>query len=126
VACSLDLADFCVGGLGGSPPTSAAQGGEYARSRRLGLARVEVRFVPSSPTSTGTLGATTVIDYQKQKFKDVLRDYDAAFDLTGGQDLRDIFTILKREPRRSPSREFPSRPPLRTWAQAHWWRPYCG
>jgi NADPH:quinone reductase-like Zn-dependent oxidoreductase len=27
----------------------------------------------------------------------VLHDYDAAFDLTGGQDLRDIFTILKRD-----------------------------
>jgi NADPH:quinone reductase-like Zn-dependent oxidoreductase len=43
-----------------------------------------------------SLGATTVIDYQKQKFTDILDDYDAAFDLTGGQDLRDIFTILKR------------------------------
>jgi alcohol dehydrogenase len=42
-----------------------------------------------------SLGAETVIDYQKQKFKDVLRDYDGALDLIGGQDLRDCFDILK-------------------------------
>lgn len=42
-----------------------------------------------------SLGAETVIDYQKQKFKDVLRDYAGAFDLIGGQDLRDCFEILK-------------------------------
>ena len=43
-----------------------------------------------------SLGAETVIDYQRQKFKDVLRDYDGVFDLTGGQDLSDSFAILKR------------------------------
>jgi alcohol dehydrogenase len=43
-----------------------------------------------------SLGATTVINYREQKFRDVLSDYDAAFDLTGGQDLRDSFAILKR------------------------------
>ena len=42
-----------------------------------------------------SLGAETVIDYRTQKFKDVLRDYDGAFDLTGGRDLTDSFTILK-------------------------------
>jgi alcohol dehydrogenase len=42
-----------------------------------------------------SLGAGTVIDYRKQKFKNVLRDYDGAFDLVGGQDLRDCFDILK-------------------------------
>lgn len=42
-----------------------------------------------------SLGATTVIDYKQQKFIDVLHDYDAAFDLIGGQDLTDTFTILK-------------------------------
>ena len=43
-----------------------------------------------------SLGAETVIDYRTQKFKDVLHDYDGAFDLTGGQDLSDSFAILKR------------------------------
>ena len=42
-----------------------------------------------------SLGAETVIDYQKQKFKDVLRHYDSAFDTVGGQDLRDCFEILE-------------------------------
>jgi NADPH:quinone reductase-like Zn-dependent oxidoreductase len=42
-----------------------------------------------------SLGAETVIDYRKQRFKDVLRDYDGAFDLIGGQDLRDCFEILE-------------------------------
>jgi alcohol dehydrogenase len=43
-----------------------------------------------------SLGAETVVDYRQQKFIDVLRDYDGAFDLTGGQDLPDSFAILKR------------------------------
>jgi NADPH:quinone reductase-like Zn-dependent oxidoreductase len=43
-----------------------------------------------------SLGAETVIDYRRQKFRDVLSDYDGAFDLTGGQDLTDSFAILKR------------------------------
>jgi NADPH:quinone reductase-like Zn-dependent oxidoreductase len=42
-----------------------------------------------------SLGAKTVIDYKAQKFADVLRDYDDAFDLIGGEGLAGIFTILK-------------------------------
>ena len=42
-----------------------------------------------------SLGAEMVIDYRTQKFKDLLSDYDGAFDLTGGQDLIDSFAILK-------------------------------
>ena len=42
-----------------------------------------------------SLGAETVIDYQAQKPRDVLHDYDGAFDLVGGQDLRDCFDVLK-------------------------------
>ena len=59
-------------------------------------AEVATTASPRGEDLVRSLGATTVIDYQKQKFKDVLSGYDAAFDLTGGQDLRDIFTILKR------------------------------
>jgi len=62
---------------------------------RMG-AEVATTASPRGRELVRSLGATTVIDYQQQKFKDVLSDYDAAFDLTGGQDLRDIFTILKR------------------------------
>jgi NADPH:quinone reductase-like Zn-dependent oxidoreductase len=43
-----------------------------------------------------SLGAESVIDYRKQKFKDVLSDYDGAFLLTGGRDLTDAFSIVKR------------------------------
>jgi NADPH:quinone reductase-like Zn-dependent oxidoreductase len=43
-----------------------------------------------------SLGAESVIDYRKQKFRDVLSDYDGAFLLTPGRDLIDAFSILKR------------------------------
>ena len=42
-----------------------------------------------------SLGATRVVDYRSERFADVLHDYDGAFDLTGGQDLTDAFTILE-------------------------------
>ena len=59
-------------------------------------AEVATTASPRGEELVRSLGATTVIDYRTQKFRDVLGDYDAAFDTTGGQDLRDIFTILKR------------------------------
>jgi NADPH:quinone reductase-like Zn-dependent oxidoreductase len=59
-------------------------------------AEVATTASPHGEELVRSLGATTVIDYREQKFKDVLGDYDAAFDLTGGQDLRDSFAILKR------------------------------
>jgi NADPH:quinone reductase-like Zn-dependent oxidoreductase len=58
-------------------------------------AEVATTASPRGEELVRSLGATTVIDYQTQKFKDILSDYDAAFDLTGGQDLPDTFTILK-------------------------------
>ena len=59
-------------------------------------ATVATTASPRGEKLVRSLGAETVIDYQKQKFKDVLRDYDSAFDLVGGQDLKDSFDILKR------------------------------
>jgi alcohol dehydrogenase len=59
-------------------------------------AEVATTASPRGEELVRSLGATTVINYREQKFKDVLSDYDAAFDLTGGQDLRDSFAILKR------------------------------
>jgi NADPH:quinone reductase-like Zn-dependent oxidoreductase len=41
------------------------------------------------------LGADQVIDYTRQKARDVLHDYDGAFDLIGGGDLTDAFAIVK-------------------------------
>ncbi|MFI6369738.1 NADP-dependent oxidoreductase [Streptomyces sp. NPDC050546] len=42
-----------------------------------------------------SLGAEDVIDYKTTRFKDVLHDFDGAFDLIGGQDLTDSFGIVK-------------------------------
>jgi alcohol dehydrogenase len=41
------------------------------------------------------LGADPVIDYTREKPWDVLREYDAAFDLIGGDDLTGTFAIVK-------------------------------
>ena len=42
-----------------------------------------------------SLGADEVIDYKKQKFEDVLRDYDAVLDTLGGESLERSFQILR-------------------------------
>jgi len=41
-------------------------------------------------------GADQVIDYRTQNFADVLSEYDAVFDLVGGDDFNKALTILKR------------------------------
>jgi NADPH:quinone reductase-like Zn-dependent oxidoreductase len=58
-------------------------------------AKVATTASPRGEELVRSLGAETVIDYRTQKFKDVLSDYDGAFDLTGGPDLADSFKILK-------------------------------
>jgi NADPH:quinone reductase-like Zn-dependent oxidoreductase len=42
-----------------------------------------------------SLAADEVIDYQKQQFEDVLRDYDAVLDTLGGESLEKSFQILR-------------------------------
>lgn len=42
------------------------------------------------------LGADIVIDYTRERFEDMLRDYDAVFDLMGGADLMRSFSVVKR------------------------------
>lgn len=42
-----------------------------------------------------SLGADEVVDYQKQKFENVLRDYDAVLDTLGGESLERSFQILR-------------------------------
>jgi NADPH:quinone reductase-like Zn-dependent oxidoreductase len=42
-----------------------------------------------------SLGADEVIDYKKQKFEEVLRDYDAVLATVGGETLEKSFQILK-------------------------------
>jgi len=58
-------------------------------------AKVATTASPRGEELVRSLGAETVIDYREQKFKDVLNEYDSAFDTTGGRDLTDIFDILK-------------------------------
>ena len=42
------------------------------------------------------LGADQVIDYKKQKFEDILRDYDAVFNNVGGETYARSFRVLKK------------------------------
>lgn len=42
------------------------------------------------------LGADTAIDYGRQKFEDMLSDYDAVFDTVGGETTNRSFRILKK------------------------------
>jgi NADPH:quinone reductase-like Zn-dependent oxidoreductase len=41
------------------------------------------------------LGADEVIDYEKQKFYELLHDYDAAFDTVGGETYTNSFKVVK-------------------------------
>jgi len=43
-----------------------------------------------------TLGADTVIDFQAQRFEEVVRDADAVIDLVGGETQRRSFQVLRR------------------------------
>jgi alcohol dehydrogenase len=58
-------------------------------------AKVATTASPRGEELVRSLGAETVIDYRKQKFNEVLSDYDCAFVTTGGRDLTDSFDILK-------------------------------
>lgn len=42
------------------------------------------------------LGADTVIDYQTQKFEELLKDYDVVFDTLGGATREKSFSVLKK------------------------------
>jgi alcohol dehydrogenase len=58
-------------------------------------AEVATTASPRGETLVRSLGADHVIDYTRQRFRDVLRNYDAALDLIGGDNLTDSFAILK-------------------------------
>ena len=42
------------------------------------------------------LGADQIIDYNSQKFEDLLHDYDAVFDTVGGEPYKRSFKVLKK------------------------------
>jgi NADPH:quinone reductase-like Zn-dependent oxidoreductase len=58
-------------------------------------AEVATTASPRGDALVRRLGAGHVIDYTREKARDVLHDYDAAFDLIGGDDLAGAFAIVK-------------------------------
>ena len=42
------------------------------------------------------LGADQIIDYKKENFEDVIRDYDAVLDTVGGETYKGPFEVLKK------------------------------
>ncbi|NUP05216.1 MAG: NADP-dependent oxidoreductase [Polyangiaceae bacterium] len=58
-------------------------------------ANVTTTASPKGEALVKRLGADRVVDYTKEKFEEVLRDYDGAFDLVGGETLENTFRIVK-------------------------------
>src|SRR5258708_2185158 len=76
----------CAGGVG----TFALQ-----IAKHLG-ATVATTASPRGRALVERLGADVIIDYTTQDFTKELRDYDAAFDLVGGDTLRGTFSVGRR------------------------------
>ena len=77
------------GGAGGIGST-AIQYAKHLGANVATTARAEdFDFVKS-------LGASDAIDYQKQNFEEILKDYDAVFDTVGGETYKNSFKILKK------------------------------
>ena len=51
---------------------------------------------PRGAALVRSLGADTVVDYTTQKFEEVLGEFDAGFDLIGGDTLERMFSIIKQ------------------------------
>lgn len=58
-------------------------------------AQVATTASPRGDALVRRLGANHVVDYTREKARDVLHGYDAAFDLIGGDDLAGAFAIVK-------------------------------
>ncbi|MDN3919474.1 NADP-dependent oxidoreductase [Roseateles violae] len=80
---------FISGGAGGVG-TFAIQ-----IAKHLG-ATVATTASPRGEALVRRLGADLVVDYTRERFQDLLHDYDAAFDLLGGPTLASSFSVLKR------------------------------
>lgn len=75
-----------AGGIGGIAIQMAKSAGAYVTTT---VSQKDVNYVRS-------LGADKVIDYHKEHFESVLKDYDAAFDTVGGEVTNKSFLILKK------------------------------
>ena len=52
--------------------------------------------VIASRHASGPMGADQIIDYSRERFERLLRDFDGALDLVGGDTLERSFAVLKR------------------------------
>jgi NADPH:quinone reductase-like Zn-dependent oxidoreductase len=43
------------------------------------------------------LGADIIVDYTREHFEQILREYDGGFDLVGGETLRKTFEVVRRD-----------------------------
>lgn len=64
------------------------------------LAKLMGATVATTTSETGTelvksLGADEIINYKTEKFEDILKNYDAAFDTLGGKILEKSFNVIK-------------------------------
>jgi alcohol dehydrogenase len=75
-----------AGGIGSAAIQIAKHLGAYVATTASGD---DMDYVKS-------LGADTVIDYKKQKFEEVVRDFDAVFDTVGGDTYVRSFKVLKK------------------------------
>lgn len=77
-------------------PAGAGGVGTFAiqLAKHLG-AKVATTTSAGNAQLVRSLGADEVIDYKKQKFENVLRDYDAVLDTLGGESLEKSFEILR-------------------------------
>ncbi|MEK4913697.1 NADP-dependent oxidoreductase [Bacillus sp. FSL E2-8887] len=66
------------------------------------LAKIMGSTVATTASEAGenlvkSLGADEIINYKKEKFEDILKNYDAVFDTLGGTTLEKSFDIIKSE-----------------------------
>ncbi|QWH18570.1 NADP-dependent oxidoreductase [Bacillus mycoides] len=66
------------------------------------LAKIMGATVATTASEVGenlvkSLGADEIINYKKEKFEDILKNYDAVFDTLGGTTLEKSFDIIKSE-----------------------------
>ncbi|HDR7587151.1 NADPH:quinone reductase [Bacillus mycoides] len=66
------------------------------------LAKIMGATVATTASEAGenlvkSLGADEIINYKKEKFEDILKNYDAVFDTLGGTTLEKSFNIIKSE-----------------------------
>ena len=59
-------------------------------------ARVATTASPRGEALVRRLGADVVIDYTRERFENVLHDYDGAFDLLGGDEIARTFEVVRR------------------------------